>query len=150
MFWVFWRKKTQKMFFLAIWLWFSFKNNRLTNVLLVDIFKNALKIHYYPSKLPFLLFLVVNICFCNFENTNENNMCASIVFKAETKQKHEENFLKGFFFKNKKHTFEFGLLKSYWTFDYLTCSNRTNKKSLHPIGPLSNCAKIKLAMGLDT
>ena len=39
----FWRKTPQQFFFFVFQSWFSFKNNRRTNVLLVSIFENALK-----------------------------------------------------------------------------------------------------------
>ena len=37
---------------------------------------------------------------CVFKNTDQKNICASIVFKAESKPKHKEKFLWGVFFKN--------------------------------------------------
>ena len=37
----FWRKPPQKNLFFVFRFWFSFKNNRRTNVLLVGIFKNV-------------------------------------------------------------------------------------------------------------
>ena len=42
---------------------------------------------------------------CIFKNINQKNICASIVFKAESKPKHEEQKFWGFFFKNQKRTF---------------------------------------------
>ena len=53
-----------------------------------------------------MVFLVVNnYFFGRFKNTNQKNICASIVFKAESKPKHEEKFFLVVFFKNKKRTF---------------------------------------------
>ena len=41
-----------------------------------------------------------------FKNTNQKNICVSIVFKAESKAKHEENsFLGGFLQKPKTYFF---------------------------------------------
>ena len=57
-FW-FLKKNPQTIFFFVFWLWFSFKNNRRTNVLLVGIFENTLKESYLPSKTPFWLFWAV-------------------------------------------------------------------------------------------
>ena len=123
---------------------------------------------------------------CVFKNTNQKNICASIVFKAESKPKHDKTFFfvggggflqkpKRYFLKLKfqicifcvcslmskeascqfsqkniiiwapwnllkmktltraRRNFEFGLLKSYLTVGYLTCSDRSKKIStLHP------------------
>ena len=54
-----------------------------------------------------MVFLVVNnYFFGRLKNTNQKNICASIVFKAESKPKHEEKFFwGGVFFKNQKCTF---------------------------------------------
>ena len=40
-----------------------------------------------------------------FKNTNQKNICASIVFKAKSKPKHEENVFGGFLQKPKTHFF---------------------------------------------
>ena len=42
---------------------------------------------------------------CVFKNTDQKNICASIVFKAESKLKHEENFFWGFSSKTKNALF---------------------------------------------
>ena len=43
---------------------------------------------------------------CVFKNTDQKDICASIVFKAELKPKHEEkNSFEVFFIKNQKCTF---------------------------------------------
>ena len=40
-----------------------------------------------------------------FKNTDQKNSCASIVFKAKTKEKYEENFFLQFLFQNSKMLF---------------------------------------------
>ena len=52
-------------------------------------------------------YLTVNDFFLYiFKNTDQKINCASIVFKAESKPKHEEKFFwGGVFFKNQKCTF---------------------------------------------
>ena len=53
-----------------------------------------------------MAFLAVNNFFwCVFKNTEQNNNCVFIVFKAESEPKHEEFFFWVFFFKNQKHAF---------------------------------------------
>ena len=53
--------------------------------------------------MPFWPFLVVNKVFlCVFKNTDQNNICTSIVFKAKTKEKYEEIFFYGLYFKTQK------------------------------------------------
>ena len=55
-----------------------------TYVLLISIFENAKK-SYWLSKTPFLQFLAVNNGFlCILNNTDQNNICASIVFNPLT------------------------------------------------------------------
>ena len=54
--------------------------------------------------MPFWLFLaVINLFQRIFKNIDQNNICASIVFKAKTKDKYEETFFKGFLFHSKMH-----------------------------------------------
>ena len=54
--------------------------------------------------------------FVHFKNTNQKNICASIVFKAESKPKHEEEKnVGGFFFKNQKCTFSGVQISSFKT-----------------------------------
>ena len=84
-FW-FLKKTPLKNVFFVFWLWFSFKNNRRTNVLLVVILKTHKK-SYWPSKTPFWLFLAVNNGFlCVFKHSDQNNICVSIVLKAKTEK----------------------------------------------------------------
>ena len=46
-----------------------------------------------------MVFLAVNnFSWCVFKNTEQNNNCVFIVFKAESKPKHEEKFCFGFFY----------------------------------------------------
>ena len=56
--------------------------------------------------MPFWLSLAVNNIFlCIFKNTDQNNICASIIFKAKVKEKYEENFVTVFISKLKKALF---------------------------------------------
>ena len=45
---------------------------------------------------------LITVFLCVFKNTDQNNICGSIVFKAKTKEKYEEIFFYGFYFKNQK------------------------------------------------
>ena len=58
-------------------------------------------------KMAKMAFLKVNNFFlCVFKITDQKNICASIVFKAESEPKHKDkNFLGGFLQKPKKHFF---------------------------------------------
>ena len=95
-------------------LWFSFKNNRRTNVLLVGIFENAHKKIYWLSKTPFWPFLAVNNVFlCVFKITDQNNLCVSIVLKTKT-----ETNLKKIGWPSKKSIFEFWNKKYKKKFSY--------------------------------
>ena len=40
-----------------------------------------------------------------FKNTDQDNICASIVLKANTKEKYEEIFFYGFYYKTQKWSF---------------------------------------------
>ena len=42
---------------------------------------------------------------CVFKNTDQKDICASIVFKAESKAKHEETFFGGVFHQKPKMRF---------------------------------------------
>ena len=73
------------------------------------VFLKTHKKSYWPSKTPFWPFLAVNKVFlCVLNNTDQNNICASIVFKAKTKEKYEEIFFYGFNLKTQKCSF-FGI-----------------------------------------
>ena len=102
----FWRK----MFF-VFWLWFRFKNSRHTTVLLTV--KNAI-----------LAFLAVNNIFlCVFKNTDQNNICASLVFNAKKGEKYDLQFFLHFLFQNLKMTFVggqpiFSFLTSFFSFSF--------------------------------
>ena len=51
-------------------------------------------------------FVVNNFFLCVFKNTEQNNNCVFIVFKAESEPKHEEKICFWlFFFKNQKRAF---------------------------------------------
>ena len=53
-----------------------------------------------------MAFLTVNNFFlCVFKNTDQKDFSESIVFKAESKPKHEEKFFWEGFLQNQKHTF---------------------------------------------
>ena len=53
-----------------------------------------------------MAFLVVNNFFlCVFKNTEQNNICVFIVFKAESEPKHEEIFYLGVFLQKPKTPF---------------------------------------------
>ena len=48
---------------------------------------------------------IFDFFWCIFKNTDEKNICALIVFKAESKLKHEEKMLGGFSLKTKNALF---------------------------------------------
>ena len=82
------KENLPKKNFFVFRLWFSFKNNRHTNVLLVGILKTPLKKSYWLSKMPFWLFVAVNNVFlCAFKNTDQNSICASTVLFLKQKEK---------------------------------------------------------------
>ena len=96
-----WRNSPDTFCFFLFQLWFSFKNNNL-----LSVFLKTHKKSYWLSKTPFWPFLAVNNVFlCIFKNTDQNNICVSIVFKAKTKEKYEEIFFYGFYFKTQKCSF---------------------------------------------
>ena len=49
--------------------------------------------------------MVNNFFLCVFKNTNQKNICAFIVYKAESKPKHEDKFISGGFLKKLKMLF---------------------------------------------
>ena len=69
---------------------------RRTNVLLVDNLETKVidrqKCHFSR------LWQLITILLCDFNNANKNNICASFVFKAKTKEKYEEKFCLRFLF----------------------------------------------------
>ena len=80
----------------------SIKIKRHKSVVLVIIFENS------PKKLPKRQkgILKANSFFkCILKNTNQKDICASIVFKDESKLKTWRNFFCVFLFKNQKHAF---------------------------------------------
>ena len=97
-FWVLKKKKISSIFFFC----FYFKNYRSTNVILVSIFLYAQKTIFNCQKCPKWHFWRSIIFLCFFKNTDKKSMCASFVFKAGSKPKHEENIcLVGFLQKPK-------------------------------------------------
>ena len=53
-----------------------------------------------------MAFLTFNNFFlCVFKNANQKNICAFIIFKAESKPKQKENFFGAVFFKDQKCVF---------------------------------------------
>ena len=98
------RKPPQKNIF-VFWLWFSFKNNRHANVLLVSIFENAPK-SYWSSKTPFWPFLAVNNVFlCVFKNTVQITSVRLLFLKLKQKKNFKKNFFVQFLFQNSKMLF---------------------------------------------
>ena len=56
--------------------------------------------------MPFWPFLAVkNVFFCVFKNTDQNKICASIAFKAKTKEKYAKHFFTVFISKLKNALF---------------------------------------------
>ena len=96
--------KTVNKNFLHIFLFF--KNNRRTNVILINIFENAQKTVINHQKRPKWLLTANKFFFCVFKNTYRKNICGSFVFKAESKPKHEEKHFLGFFSKTKNVLFQ--------------------------------------------
>ena len=84
------KQKPLKIYFLIFFFCFSFKNNRRTNVVFVNIFL------MHSKKL---------------QNTDQKDICASIVYKAESKPKHKEQFFGGVFLLKPKTCF-FGVQNS--------------------------------------
>ena len=86
----------QPIFFLLIFFCFSFKNNRHKKVIWVSTvpgnFENAQK-SYYTQKTAFL---TVKNFFFVFKNTDQKNICASIVLKLNQSRNTKKIFLGGF------------------------------------------------------
>ena len=86
-FWFF-KKTPQNNFFCVFWLWFSFKNNRHTNALLVGIFKNTQKkVLTVKNAILASLWRLITFFLCVFKNTDQNNSCVPIVLKAKSEKK---------------------------------------------------------------
>ena len=99
------KENPQKKFFLLFRLSFRFINTRRTNVLLVGIFENVQQKLLTIKTAIFGHFWRLKTIFVRFQNTDQNNMCVSIVFKAKTKEKYEEIFFLQFLFQNSKMPF---------------------------------------------
>ena len=77
-------------------------------ILFWSVFLKKHKKRYQPPKTAKMAFLFDSqeLFLCVFKNTDQKNICASIVFKDESKPKREEiKFFLGLFFKNQKRTF---------------------------------------------
>ena len=83
----------------------SIKIKRHTSVVLVIIFENATKkVNNCQNDKKGIL--IANSFFkCVLKNTDQKDICASIVFKDESKLKTWRNFFFVFLFKNQKHAF---------------------------------------------
>ena len=112
----FWRKTPQNMF-LLFRLWFSFKNNRRTNVLLVDFFENAKKVidhqkrhfgHFWWIITVFVILIKITLVCILFLKLKQKKIC--------------RNFFYGFYFKTEKCTFwrstNFFLLNCFLSFSF--------------------------------
>ena len=71
-----------------------------------------------------MAFLTINnFLLCVFKNTDKKNICASIVFKVESKPKHEENnFLVGFSSKTKNTLFRGSKMRRCREVMFVICS----------------------------
>ena len=83
--------KTFKKYFFIFFFCFSFKNDRRTNVVLVNIFFKCTKKKLITAKYG--------------QNTDQKDICASFVFKVESKPKHKEQFFRGVFLQKPKTCF---------------------------------------------
>ena len=102
--WVLKQKASQNIFYL-FFFWYSFKNNRPTNVVFVNIFFKALKKVNNCQKRPKWRFWLLIAFFSAFSKIPTNRTFVRLMFKAESKAKHKEKFVLGFFFKNQKRVF---------------------------------------------
>ena len=92
-------------FFFVFRLWFSFKNNIRTNVFFGRYFWKRKK-NYSPSKTPFLLFFwLIKVCKSVFKNTDQSDICVSIVLKAKTEKNEEKRAFFSFEIKTIKTCF---------------------------------------------
>ena len=82
-----------------------------------------------------MAFLTANSFFLvRFKNTDQKDICASIVFKAESKPKHKEKKNWGVFFKNQKHAFLGLQNSSFKKFKFRICFSAfvlLSKRKLH-------------------
>ena len=94
----------QPIFFLLIFFSFSFKNNRHKKVIWVSTvpgnFENAQK-SYYTQKTAFL---TVKNFFFVFKNTDQKNICASIVLKLNQSRNTKKIFFGGGFSSKTQNT----------------------------------------------
>ena len=102
----FWRRNPKKNFFFVFRLWFSFKNNRHTNVLLISIFENALKKAISHQKRHFGCFRWLLIFFCTLKKIVTKTTFVCLLFlKLKQKKNMKKYFVKGFCFKTHKRAF---------------------------------------------
>ena len=98
------KENPQKIFSLCLGFDSPFKTID-TQMFFWSVFLKMHKKSYWPSKMPFWLFLAFsNVFLCVLLNTDQNNICVATVFQASTKQKYEEFFLR-FLIKNSKMPF---------------------------------------------
>ena len=116
----FWFEHPRTNLFFVFLLWFSFKNNRRTNVLCVSIVFKAKTKEKCEEKNLFRIFSKLKGACLGVNQLKKTNYV--LAFKTiEVKIGAHRNF-------------GFGLLKSYMTFGYLTCSDRSkNMSTLHHI-----------------
>ena len=116
----FWFEHPRTNLFFVFLLWFSFKNNRRTNVLCVSIVFKAKTKEKCEEKNLFRIFSKLKGACLGVNQLKKTNYV--LAFKTiEVKIDAHRNF-------------RFGLLKSYLTFGYLTCSDRSkNMSTLHHI-----------------
>ena len=91
-------KTVKKEFVFIFFFSFCFKNNRCTNAILISIFESAQKNVINRHKQPnWHFWQSITFFKRRFQNTDQKNICVSIVFKAESMSKHEEHFFLGGF-----------------------------------------------------
>ena len=95
-----------KNVFFMLWLWFSFKNSRHTNVLLVGIFENAQKKWLTVKKRHFGRFGGLIMVFCSFSKILIKIICVGLLFlKLNQKKNCKKIFFYIFYFKTQKCSF---------------------------------------------
>ena len=82
------------------------------------------QLFFWPSKTPFWPFWqLITFFVCVFKNTDQNNICASLVFNAKKGEKYDLQFFLHFLFQNLKMTFVggqpiFSFLTSFFSFSF--------------------------------
>ena len=98
------KQKPFKIFF-HIFFCFSFKNSRLTNVVLVNIFKNALKKVNNCQKTAKMAFVMANSFFSAFTKIPTKRTFVRLFFFKLNQSQNIKNIFLWFFFKNQKRAF---------------------------------------------